>query len=168
MIDLPESSFGLIGSFVALLGMVIPRLAKHITDQNSPRLALWVTALMTFAGLAGMSFFLPYYGLIPALMTFSAMYFTGFFVSFYINQLASSEQRATVLSFKGLAYNLSYGVLGVLYALVLKTQKHGLSSTDLENQIFVRTFSWFPVAFALGFCLLVLVYILWLRKSTKG
>ncbi len=168
MIDLPESSFGLIGSFVALLGMVIPRLAKHITDQNSPRLALWVTALMTFAGLAGMSFFLPYAGLVPALMTFSAMYFTGFFVSFYINQLASSEQRATVLSFKGLAYNLSYGVLGVLYALVLKTQKHGLSSTDLENQIFVRTFSWFPVAFALGFCLLVLVYILWLRKSTKG
>jgi len=166
MIHLPESGFGLIGSFVALLGLVIPKLAKTITDKHSPSFALWVTALMTFTGLAGMSFFWPYYGLIPALMTFSAMYFTGFFVSFYINQLAASDQRATVLSFKGLAYNISYGVLGVLYALVLKTQKHGISGPDLENQVFVRTFSWFPAAFALWFCLLVLVYIIWLRKRT--
>jgi MFS family permease len=165
MIHLPESGFGLIGSFVALLGLVIPRLAKTITDKHSPSFALWVTAFMTFAGLAGMSFFWPYYGLIPALMTFSAMYFTGFFVSFYINQLAASDQRATVLSFKGLAYNISYGVLGVLYALVLKTQKHGIPGPDLENQVFVQTFAWFPAAFALWFCLLVLVYIFRLRKK---
>jgi MFS family permease len=167
MIELPESVFGIIGSLVAMLGFVIPKMAKKIAENSSPSHALWVTVFLTVTGLAAMSFFWPYAGLIPALITFSAMYFTGFFVSFYINQITSSYQRATVLSFKGLSYNISYGVLGILYALLLKIKKQGIHSEHVENAVFIDTFSWFPITFLFWFFILLIIYFLWLKKPSS-
>ena len=166
MIELPESIFGIIGSLVAMLGFVIPKIAKKITETRSPSHALWITAFLTLTGLGAMCFFWPYAGLIPAVVTYSAMYFTGFFVSFYINRITSSDLRATVLSFKGLAYNVSYGVLGILYALVLKAKRQGIHSGDIENIVFMDTFSWFPVTFILWFILLLAIYFLWLKPKS--
>jgi MFS family permease len=167
MIDLPESSFGIIGSLVAMLGLVIPKIAKKIAENRSPQYALFITLFLTVTGLVAMSFFWPYSGLLPALITFSAMYFTGFFVSFYINKVASSDQRATVLSFKGLAYNVSYGLLGVLYALLLKIKKQGIISEDIENIVFMETFSWFPITFIVWFLILLIIYFFWLKKPSS-
>jgi MFS family permease len=167
MIELPESTFGIIGSFVAMLGLVIPKMAKRIAENRPPSHALWITAALTTSGLVAMSFFWPYAGLIPALITFSAMYFTGFFVSFYVNQITSSDQRATVLSFKGLSYNISYGVLGVLYALLLKIKKQGIDSEHVENAVFVDTFSWFPVTFLVWYFILLIICFLWLNRPSS-
>jgi MFS family permease len=167
MIELPEATFGIIGSLVAMLGLVIPKMAKKIAENRSPSYALWITAGLTITGLAAMSFFWPYAGLIPALITFSAMYFTGFFVSFHINRVTSSDQRATVLSFKGLFYNISYGVLGVLYALLLKIKKQGIHSEQVENAVFMDTFSWFPITFLIWFFILLIIYFLWLNRPSS-
>lgn len=166
MIDLPESVFGIIGSLVAMLGLIIPKIAKKIADTRSPSYSLWITAVFTITGLGTMSFFWPYAGLIPAIITFSAMYFTGFFVSFYINQITASDQRATILSFKGLAYNISYGLLGVVYALCLKIKREALPSTDMENMVFVNTFFWFPATFIVWFLVLLCIFFLWLKPKS--
>lgn len=167
MIDLPESLFGIVGSFVAMLGLIIPKIARSIAEDRSPSHGLAVTAALTITGLVSMSFFWPYAGLFPALVTFSAMHFTGFFVSFYINKATASDKRATVLSFKGMAYNLSYGMLGILYALLLKAKKEGaIVSQTLENKIFMDTFIWFPGSFVLMFIVLILIYWLWLRNAS--
>jgi len=95
------------------------------------------------------------------------MYFTGFFVSFHINQVTSSDQRATVLSFKGLSYNISYGVLGILYALLLKIKKQGIQSEHVENTVFMDTFSWFPITFFIWFLILLIIYFLWLNRPSS-
>jgi hypothetical protein len=100
-------------------------------------------------------------------VTFGSMYFTGFFVSFHINQVTSSEQRATVLSFKGLSYNVSYGVLGILYALLLKSKKQGIHSELVENAVFRGTFSWFPITFLVWFFILLIIYFLWLNRPSS-
>ena len=142
-------------------------MAKEIAETRSPSHALWLTAVLTITGLAAMSFFWPYAGLIPALITFSAMYFTGFFMSFYINKVTSSDQRATVLSFKGLFYNISYGVLGVLYALLLKIKKQGIDSEHVENAVFMDTFSWFPITFLIWLFILLGVCFLWLNRPSS-
>jgi MFS family permease len=166
MIGIPESIFGLMGSVVALLGVVVPRIARQIAENRSPKAALLITSGLAVAGLVGMNGFWPWLGLVPALVTFAAMNLTGFFVSFYINRETDSRQRATVLSFKGLSYNVSYGLLGVAYALVLKMAKTGvdpstgLSPEMIENQVFVDTFFWFPLFFAVNFLVLAAVYAL--------
>lgn len=171
MIEIPESVFGLIGSLVALLGMVVPKIARRIAENRPPSHALWLTAALAASGMISMNFFWPYAGMIPALVTFSAMYFTGFFVSFYVNRETDSAQRATVLSFKGLSYNVSYGLLGILYALMLRQAKQaadaGLSASALENQVFTDTFFWFPLFFCTGFVCLIIVCRLWLRSPDR-
>jgi MFS family permease len=176
MIQLPESLFGLIGALVAMLGFVIPKIARKIAEQSPPDRGVWITAILTLSGLVTMNFFWPWIGILPALVTFSAMYFNGFFVSFYLNRETASEQRATVLSFKGLSYNLSYGILGIGYALLLKTKKQilepqlSLENPDIgpamiENLVFKNSFHWFPGTFLVGFALLCLVYWVFIRRQ---
>ncbi len=171
MILLPESLFGIIGAGVAMLGFIIPKLARQLAETKPPAAGLRLTAGLCFLGLISMNNFWPWVGMIPALITFAAMYFNGFFVSYYINRETPSEQRATVLSFKGLSYNLAYGLLGIGYALVLKVQKQsldsGLSGQALDNQVFQDTFFIFPALFLAGFILLLIVYRLVLKPKTK-
>ncbi len=168
MIDIPEATFGLIGSLVALLGFIVPKIAKKIAENRPSWHGLMVTSTLALLGLVTMNLFLPYAGLIPALITFSAMYFNGFFVSYHINMVASSRQRATVLSFKGLSYNLSYGVLGVLYALLIKQKKQDLVGVHIEDLVFIDTFVWFPATFAVSFLILLIIWLLWLRKPSAS
>jgi len=66
-----------------------------------------------------------------------AMAFIPFFVSHYLNHLVTdSSRRATILSFRGLAFNLAYGIAGLLFAgftSYLRTQipPNTTASTDL-------------------------------------
>ncbi|MFO7716119.1 MFS transporter [Desulfosarcina sp.] len=155
LVQLPESLYGILGSVMALAGLFIPRLALQIAENRSPAFCLWSTAATALVGLSGMVFFWPYLGLIPALVAFSALYMVGFYVSYFVNQRASSARRATVLSFKGLAYNLSYGCIGVVYAGLLEVKKTGIDAADshvqaLENVVFRETFFWFPLLLAAG------------------
>jgi hypothetical protein len=46
-------------------------------------------------------------------------------VSYYLNALVDSYHRATVLSLKGLAFNLGYGFVGLLFAIALKALQDG-------------------------------------------
>ena len=158
VIEVPEALFGLIGSAIAVLGLIIPRIAMRMTDRHTPVYNIFVVAIITIMGLAGMAFFVPLAGLIPAVVLFSAMYLTGFFISHYLNHITDSAQRATVLSFKGLFYNLSYGLIGLLYSLLVawtrpEIVKHHLAADPqlIENLVFRDTFSWFPWAFLAGF-----------------
>jgi hypothetical protein len=100
------------------------------------------------------------------------MYLQNFFQSHYLNRITSSHQRATVLSFKGLSFNLAYGVIGVLYSLLLAQLKFriaaaqpGSVSTQLENLVFIKSIAWFPGYFLLTM-LAVLVFARWRLKNT--
>jgi MFS family permease len=159
LVQLPESVFGILGSVMAVLGLFIPRLALWIAENRSPAFCLWSTAITAVAGLTGMCGFWPYVGLVPALVAFSALYMVGFYVSYFVNQRAPSARRATVLSFKGLAYNLSYGLIGILYAGLLEMEKGALDtspgrSLSVENAVFQASFFWFPLFLAAGLMVL--------------
>ncbi len=171
MILLPESLFGILGAGVAMLGFIVPRLARTLAENRSPDTGLWLTAGLTLSGLTLMAFFIPWVGMIPALITFAAMYFNGFFVSFYINRETPSSQRATVLSFKGLSYNMAYGLLGVGYALILKVQRNmmdtQLTGQELDNLVFKETFFLFPSFFIGGFIVLIIFSRLFLTSRPR-
>jgi MFS family permease len=170
MVALPESLYGILGSVMAVMGLFIPNLALRIAEKHSPAFCLGATSAVALAGLIGMTFFWPYLGLVPALVAFSALYMVGFYVSYFVNQEASSSRRATVLSFKGLAYNLSYGLIGIAYAGLLEAKKTGIALADanpqdVENLIFMDTFFWFPLSLAVGLAVLIAgLRIHWARR----
>jgi cyanate permease len=70
LINLPEASFGLISSGMAVLGLVIPLLASKMVNRHTPTYNLSIMAGLCILGLIGMTFFMPYIGLLPvALLT---------------------------------------------------------------------------------------------------
>ena len=157
LIEFPEATFGIIGSGMAILGIIIPRISMKMVEQHTPRFNLLVVSATTIIGLYGMSFFTPFYGLIPVAVLYSGSYMIGFFVSHYLNHITASSRRATVLSFKGLSMNLSYGVIGLLYSFLIAMLRPGVSerhpqmaSQALENLVFIQSFQWFPWTFIVG------------------
>lgn len=173
LIEIPEAFFGIIGSSIALMGIFIPRIARRLTESHTPLFNLGLMAVLVFSGLVGMSFFFPVFGLVPALVLFSNMFFLNFFLSHYLNRAAGSEQRATVLSFKGLALNLGYGFIGILYSLLLAFLRSGeqalhpeLTGDALKNSVFMASMAWFPVYLGIGL-LILLVFAGWKLRKTK-
>ena len=151
LISLPDASFGAIMATLTLLGLVVPKLAEFMVDRFSPAQNCGWLALLTLLTLVGLIFFIPYLGVIPVAMVMIGLMLTAFFTSHYLNEITSSEQRATVLSFKGLAFNLAYGIIGVLFAWLIIHLRADLtaahpdwSSQLIENQAFKDSFLWMP------------------------
>jgi len=162
VIEVPESLFGVLGSALALLGFVMPGLARRLSEKRSPIFNLLFSAALILLGLIGMTFVWPWFGILPALVLFSNMFLVGFFLSHYLNQVTGSEQRATVLSFKGLFLNLGYGLIGIFYSLLLAFIRGrtadsvpGLTEDAIKNLVFVDSLPWFCSYF--GVCLLLLL-----------
>ena len=164
LIELPEASFGLIGSALALLGFIVPRFALRLAEHRKPAFNLGLLTILTLAGLSGITFFWPYWGLLPIVLIVVVMYLLRFFMSHYLNEITDSSQRATVLSFKGLSMNLAYGGIGILYSLLVRFLRDGmaashpqLSGMALDNRVFIESISWFPWYFLITFTVLLLV-----------
>lgn len=171
LIDLPESSFGLIGSAIALAGLGVPRLARTMVDRFSPRTNVCIVSLAMIAALIVLTRFIPYFGVLPMAAAFIGMMMTSFFTSSYLNAITSSSQRATVLSFKGMAFNLAYGAIGMGFAalirherLILAGRNPQASEAMLENGAFITAIGWFPWYLALMLGLVCLITLPGLRR----
>ena len=107
-------------------------------------------------------------------LLFVVMYMGRFFQSHYLNHITASHQRATVLSFKGLSFNLAYGLIGVLYSILLvflrlqiAASHPDLSHTGIENLVFIKSIGWFPWYFLLTLAALVAI-ARWQLQNTDG
>jgi hypothetical protein len=74
------------------------------------------------------------------------------FISYHLNKQTESHNRATVLSFKGLMFNLGYGSIGILYAYHYKVVSQSYTAEQIENHIdFIASLSSFVYYFAFLF-----------------
>ena len=119
LIDLPEASFGFIGAAMAGLGMLVAPLAKHLVRSRSLLRNFLILTGLTLTGLAGVALKIPLWGVLFAIPLATAMTGLGYIVSNALNVHTRSAQRSTVLSFKGLVFNLGYGFVSLLFALAL-------------------------------------------------
>jgi len=171
IIEIPEGMLGILGSALSLFGFVMPVMARRLSEKYSPLSNLLLTAGLILLGLVGMCFVWPWVGIIPALLLFSSMFLTAFFLSNYLNQATSSEQRATVLSFKGLFLNLGYGLIGIFYALLLAYLRGSLSAQlphvsdeALKNLVFIDSLPWFAGYFL---CCLLAILVFFARSMRR-
>ncbi len=164
LIQLPEASFGVIGSAIALLGLLTPKIAEYMIEKNTPTVNMWWVFGISLAGLIGLTGFFPYWGVLPMTLILVAMMFVSIFTSHYLNQITASNQRATVLSFKGMAFNLAYGLIGFLFATLMHYQRTtestahpDWSQSAVEDLAFQNAIGWFPW-YTLGCIILTLIY----------
>jgi hypothetical protein len=71
------------------------------------------------------------------------------FISYHLNRKTESHNRATVLSFKGLMFNLGYGMIGMLYAYYYKMVSQQYSEQEIARHLdFLASLSSFFYYFA--------------------
>ena len=172
VIQLPLATFGLVAACMSLMGFFVPYLAKILADKRTPRGNFFLLSVILIIGLLGIREVIPYWGILPAALLYFTMYCMNFLVSVYLNKEAASEKRATVLSFRSLATNLSYGAASLLYsALILWIRDkgvdptvagRGLSNRDAE---FVEAISWFPPYFVVTLVAVIAFYLIRFGKK---
>ncbi len=160
IIHLPEAAFGLIGASIGGLGMVISPLARRMVATNSLARNYGLVAAAVLLGLAGVALRWNYWGVIFLLPLSGAMMALGYMVSYYLNAIVDSSHRATVLSFKGVAFNLGYGFISLIFALVLRALRDGGTVGDAVG----RGMIFLPLWIILGAALCTIVF--W--KSRAG
>ncbi|MEC8331843.1 MAG: hypothetical protein VXZ69_05845, partial [Pseudomonadota bacterium] len=129
-------------------------------SKCSPFFNFLFLSVVLMAGLIGISYAVPYVGVLFAIGAFAMMGMVQFQASYYLNREADSQIRATVLSFKGLALNLGLGTASLLYTTLVATLRYRqdaqVDGQVLTEQIFLDALAAFPVYYLLLFVLLVL------------
>lgn len=159
LIELPEFVNGLLGSGLALLGFAVAPLAKRMIARHGVVTNYATVAALVLLGLGGTAMAWPYWGawvVVPLGIAMSAL---QFFTSNYLNLWTESHVRATVLSFRGVAFNMGYAVAGVLFAQ-LTAHLRGTHPGAEENTIFAMALPWLPTVF-LGCAILLWLALRW-------
>ena len=160
LIDIPVSWFGFVGAGMSLIGILNARVSRYLVSNRSPLFNFLVLSALLMSGLVGISFAIPYFGVLFAVGAFAMMGMVQFQASYYLNREANSDIRATVLSFKGLALNLGLGIASLLYTALVASlrnaQEAGLSEEIISERVFVDALAAFPIYYVLLFVVLVI------------
>jgi hypothetical protein len=146
-----------VGAAASIVGIGVALLCERMAKGCSASVNFALVTILTFAGCMALANPVPLWGVVLLLPMLTAMRFLQYFLSYYLNQVTPSEQRATVLSFKGASMNLAFGVLtqifGVVTAQFLWSEQFE-GSPDPELAAFAHTLTWWPAYFAIGVILL--------------
>jgi MFS family permease len=119
LIELPEWTYGFIGATLGLLGWFVPGIATRLNKRFSTLTNLGIAAGVALVGLTALIPAWPIYGVLPAMLLMTMMGYLGFTVSRALHAETDSSKRATVLSVKGLAFNLGYGLFSLGFSRLL-------------------------------------------------
>ena len=144
--------FGVISAGFALLGFFVAGPARKIAEGQSQQFVFWLLVSLSLLGLTGQAGSRGLGGLFFLGLLSVVMNLVQFFSSFFLNKLSESEERATLLSFKGLMSNVGFGVVSLYYALV-----SGLMATE-QSKDYLRSLYSLPLYFAVGVFLFLIVY----------
>ena len=164
-IDIPIIYFGFIGAGISLLKIILAGQSRRLAESIEPKTFIIVMGLASIATYHWISLGWPIYGVVPALVLIFIIMTMNIFISYHLNKKTESHNRATVLSFKGLMFNLGYGLIGILYAYYYKLVSNNYTEQEIEqNLAFLASLSSFCYYFALLF---VLISALFYFKNKK-
>ncbi len=127
LIDLPAWTYGFLGALLGLAGWFVPGIALKLNNRFGMLANLGFIAAACLIGLLALVPAWRYWGLVPAMFVMSMMWFLGFTLSRVLHRETDSSRRATVLSVKGMIFNLGYGLfsLGFSGLLAMTSREQG-------------------------------------------
>jgi len=150
LIEIPTAWFGVIGAAFGMFGFFVPTIGRWLVSRRSMGFNFALLSVLTFVGLLGLMLRLSWYGLIFSALLGIGMGLLNFFLSNYLNALVDSSERATVLSFRSLAFNMGYGLVSVLFAALMKHLGATSPSGTSEEMIFAASLYWLPWYFLIS------------------
>jgi NADH:ubiquinone oxidoreductase subunit 6 (subunit J) len=166
-IDIPVIYFGLIGAGVSILQIVLAGQSRKLAESMEPKKFILVMGIACMATYYWISRGWSIYGVIPALVLIFIIMTMNIFISYHLNKNTESHNRATVLSFKGLMFNLGYGSIGILYAYYYKLVSQNYTEQEIEQNIdFIASLSSFLYYFAFLFLVISVFFYFKNRQQT--
>ncbi len=153
VIDIPTAFNGWIGAAACLMGFFTAAVLSRMAGRFSPQANFRIVGLLILLGFGGMALAWSWWGLLFAVPFWFAMRALHFFLSQYLNKLIPPADRATALSFRGLAMNTGYGTVMKLFGWQTVFLGSRLHTTDTDA-VFTRALTWWPWIFAAALMLL--------------
>ncbi|WP_394149157.1 MFS transporter [Vibrio maritimus] len=151
-IEIPIIYIGFIGAGISVFQILLAGRSRRLAEQMEPKRFILAMGVATIATYYCISLGWPIYGVIPALALIFITMTMNIFISYHLNKKTESHNRATVLSFKGLMFNLGYGFIGMLYAYYYKLISQNYTEHQIEQHIdFIASLSSFVYYFAFLF-----------------
>lgn len=127
LIEIPEWSFGLIGAATGLASLAVPAVARRMNRRFDTPTNLAIVGGLSVVILTLLAPAWKGFGVIPAMLLIPCMGYLGFTVSRALHAETDSSHRATVLSVKGLIFNLGYGACSLAFSTALTSLRpsHG-------------------------------------------
>lgn len=165
-IDIPIIYFGLIGAGVSLLQIILAGKSRRLAESMAPKTFILMMGFATMATYYCISLGWPIYGVIPALVLIFIIMTMNIFISYHLNKNTESHNRATVMSFKGLMFNLGYGSIGILYAYYYKLISENYTEAQIAEHIdFIASLSSFFYYFTFLFVVVSVAFYLKDKKQ---
>ena len=162
-IAIPELFFGVISASTAVIGLFAAAPMRRLATLQSPRANFWLLVAVVTIGLAGTALLIPWWGVGFFMLLSLSMRLLMFLQSHYLNQLVDSSHRATVLSFRGLAVNVSYGLMSLAFAGAVTAVERAAPNTG-QGVAFDRVVQLLPGYFLL----LTAGFLFWARRRIGG
>ncbi len=158
------------------MGILAAILGERLIRKHTPNYNFRLLAVLVFIGILSLAFPIRFWSVLFLPTLWIAMRFLHFFLSNYLNRVTDSENRATVLSFKGLTMNLSYGIMTWAFGMQTKflLDSFGPENPEilatperdtLTHQVFAEAVSWWWIYLLAVMVGLWLFRKLWIRKS---
>ncbi|MBY6196223.1 MFS transporter [Vibrio hangzhouensis] len=165
-IDIPIIYIGFIGAVVSVFKILFAGQSRKLAEYMAPKTFITVMGVATMATYYWISLGWSIYGVIPALILIFIIMTVNIFISFHLNKQTASYNRATVLSFKGLMFNLGYGSIGVLYAFYYKLLSQDYTAEQIAQGIdFIDSLSSFFYYFTFLFLSISVMFHLKNKKE---
>jgi hypothetical protein len=158
-IGIPEILFGVISGGTAVIGLLVAAPMRRLATIRSPRANFLILLVVITVGLAGTALLIPHWGVGFFMLLSLSMRLLMFLQSHYLNQLVDSRHRATVLSFRGLAINVSYGLMSIAFAAAVTAVERADPQAP-PAIAFDRVVQLLPVYFLLA----AAGFLLWARR----
>lgn len=155
LIGIPVVWFGVVGAASAAVGLVVPHLAEVLARRGTMRSNYRLVSLLCLLGLVAVSLAVPLWGVAVVVLFRLAFGLLNYFTSHYLNAAVDSAHRATVLSFRGLALNLGFGALSLVYGAILRglasspEATHSERAATLADSAYRESLPWLPWLFLL-------------------
>lgn len=162
-IDIPELLFGTISAGTAVIGLFAAAPMRRLATVQSPRANFWLLVAVVTLGLTGTALLIPWWGVGFFMLLSLSMRLLMFLQSHYLNQLVDSTHRATVLSFRGLAVNVSYGLMSLAFAGAVTAVERAAPDAG-QGVAFDRVVQFLPGYFLL----LAAGFLFWGRQRVGG
>lgn len=167
LIGLAEASFGIIAVASSLAAFFTSTWMEWLVKHRSSKFNFGLVIAMVASGLVVLANPLPgWWGVLALAPILLSMRFLQFFLSHYLNEVTTSERRATVLSFKGMTINLAYGAVMLLFGAQTAYLSGRLGVPNDDPKVFAAALTWWPWWFA-GTMLAYLCFRAWRVKKGK-